>query len=108
MAFVRRHAAAVVLALTCVWALGLALTGSADMLFYLAPMLLFAIPLVAGRYLGESLVVKLATRGRPRRPRPARAQRTPRAPALWLARGTRLIAFSLAERPPPAAALSLT
>ena len=108
MDFVRRHGAGAVIALTCAWALALALSGSADMLFYLAPMLLFAIPLVAGRYLGESLVVKLAARGRRRRPRPARAQMAPRAPSLWLPRGTRLIAFSLAERPPPAAALSLT
>lgn len=108
MLFVRRHATGLALALTCAWAVVLALTGSADMLFYLAPMLLFAIPLAAGRYLGESLVVKLATRGRRPPRRLARPQSTPRAPSLWLPRGTRLIAFSLAERPPPAAALSLT
>lgn len=94
------------LVLACCWALLLAFVGSSDVFFYLAPALLLVVPLVAGRYLGEALVLKLAARGR-RRPRPERAVRAPRPPALWLARGTRLIAFSLAERPPPVAALSL-
>jgi hypothetical protein len=91
--------------LTCCWALALALLGSSDVLLYLAPALLILAPLVAGRYVGEELVVKLARLGR-RRPRPVRSRALPVAPVIALPRGTRLIAFSLAERPPPAAACS--
>jgi hypothetical protein len=108
MRFLRHHSAGLAVALTCAWALGLAFSGSTDMLFYLAPALLIVVPLVAGRYVGESLVLKLAARGRVRRPRPLRTSRIPRAHALQVPRGTRLIAFSLAERPPPGAVLSLT
>jgi hypothetical protein len=59
-------------------------------------------PLIAGRYPGEKLILKLATRSQRRRHRMAPARRTPKAPEIWLPRGNRLIAFSLAERPPPA------
>lgn len=108
MLSVRHHSAGLAVALTCAWALGLAFSGSTDMLFYLAPALLIVVPLVAGRYVGESLVLKLAARGRGRRPRPLRTRPTTWAHALQVPRGTSLIAFSLAERPPPSAALSTT
>jgi hypothetical protein len=97
-----RLTAGVALAITVSWALALALAGSTDVLLFLAPALLVAAPLLAGRYVGEELIAKLATkRVRERRRASASATRAPRAPASWLPRGTRLIAFSLAERPPP-------
>jgi hypothetical protein len=91
------------LAIAVCWAAALALTGSTDVLLFLAPALLIAIPLVAGRYVGEKLITKLAAERAARRRRPAKTSPpAPRQPAIWLPRGTRLIAFSLAERPPPA------
>jgi hypothetical protein len=108
MRFSGRFIAGLALVLTSCWALALAFSGSTDTLLYLAPLLLLAAPLVAGRYVGESLVLKLASIGRRRRPRPRRARPLPKAPSVWSARGARMIAFSLAERPPPAAALLQT
>jgi hypothetical protein len=92
------------LTLTLCWLLLLALTGSTDVLLFLAPALLIAIPLFCGRYLGEELIAKLvARRTKEHRPsRPARSVRPrSRAPRTWRPQGVSLIAFSLAKRPPP-------
>jgi len=93
------------LAATVCWVAALALTGSTDALLFMAPALLIAIPLLGGRFFGEELIVRLASR----RARPRRAAVTapalPPAPSAWLPRGARLIAASLAKRPPPAALL---
>lgn len=90
------------LALTLGWVAILALTGSTDALLFLAPALLIAIPLLGGRYLGEEMIARfVARRTRPRR-RPAALRTAPPVPATWIPRGTRLIAFGLAKRPPPA------
>jgi hypothetical protein len=90
------------LAITVCWALALAFAGSTDVLLFLAPALLVAAPLVAGRYVGETLIVRIAARrSGPRRRPSALGDSTPPATALWLPRGTRLLAFSLAKRPPP-------
>jgi hypothetical protein len=67
-----------------------------------APVLVFALPLLAGRYVGEEQLARLAAAFVARRRRPAAvlpttARRTPGR----LPRGGRLIAASLAERPPP-------
>ncbi len=67
------------------------------------PALLFALPLVAGRYVGEARLARLAATFVPTRrgaasPIPPTARRSPRS----LPRGGRLIASSLAVRPPPA------
>lgn len=91
------------LALTLCWVAALALTGSTEALLFLAPALLIVIPLIGGRYVGEELIVKLATRrARPRR-RTAISSVRPLAPVVEARRprGNRLIAFSLAKRPPP-------
>jgi hypothetical protein len=90
------------LAFTLCWVFVLAVTGSTDVLLFLAPALLIAIPLLCGRYFGEELIAKLAAR-RDRRPRRARLALplTPGAPRTWRPRGRRLIALSLAKRPPP-------
>ena len=90
------------MAFTLCWVFALAATGSTDVLFFLAPALLIAIPLFCGRYFGEELIAKLVAR-QPRKPLrsllvPAL---TPGAPRTWRPRGRRLIAFSLAKRPPP-------
>jgi hypothetical protein len=93
----------VALVITVGWSLALALDGSTDVLFYLAPALLILAPLLAGRYVGEELIGRLGAK-RDRRPRISASSPapSPRQPARRLPRGTRLIAFSLAERPPPA------
>jgi hypothetical protein len=90
------------LTLTLCWVAALAVTGSTDALLFLAPALLIAIPLLGGRYIGQDLIVKLVER-RARPPRRAASSPVspPTAPAGWRPRGTRLIAFSLAKRPPP-------
>jgi hypothetical protein len=91
------------LAVTVCWIVVLALTGSTDVLLFLAPALLIAVPLFAGRYFGEELIAKLIAKQGDHRPRrsPASLLPTPRALPIRLPRGTRLIAFSLAKRPPP-------
>ncbi len=95
------------LAVAACWAVALALTGSTDVLLFLAPALLIAVPLIAGRYVGEKLIARLVEARVEKRRRPARTpDSTPPPPAVWLPRGTRLIAFSLAERPPPARLLT--
>ena len=80
--------------------LTLALAGAADGVPFLVPALLLSLPLARGLYLGEETLVALAE---PRR-------RTPRAPARSVPTGAaerpilrveRLMAASLAKRPPP-------
>lgn len=68
------------------------------------PVLLFALPLLAGRYVGEERLARLAAafvagRRRAAGSLPTTARRSPRA----LPRGGHLIAASLAVRPPPGA-----
>ena len=73
-----------------------------------APLLALLAPLLAGRYLGEAQIERLAaarTRGEHTVARARRGSVLLRAPQVLLPRGGRLIATSLAERPPPAAAL---
>jgi len=91
------------LAITLCWVAVLGITGSTDALLFLAPALLIAIPLLGGHYVGEELIAKFVAR-RSRRSRARSASPTPLAspaPATWRPRGTRLIAFGLAKRPPP-------
>lgn len=82
----------------------LPLVGLHSDLLLAVPALLFIVPLLAGRYIGEERLARLAAAFAPRPRRAARsltatARRSPRA----LPRGGRLIAASLAVRPPPAA-----
>jgi hypothetical protein len=77
-------------------------------LLYAAPLLLVALPLLAGRYLGEDRFVRLAQGARQRRRRPAQRLSAPagaRRALRAVPRGGRLIADSLAVRPPPVALL---
>jgi len=98
-----RFFAGAALAATVCWVLALGLLDSTEALLFMAPALLLAAPLLAGRYVGESLIERLASRHeRPRRRLAASSLSPPRLGVLTLApRGTRLIAFSLAKRPPP-------
>ncbi len=80
-----------------------ATAGFEELLAFAAPVLVLALPLLTGHYLGEERIVQAASR-RPRRARLCSA----RVPWAWLrvvrtiVRGGRLIAESLAVRPPPA------
>jgi len=80
----------------------------ADALVGTAPLLVLLAPLLLGRYVGEDRIERLAAAVAARRaPAVARARRTslaPRGPRALLPRGGRLIATSLAVRPPPARA----
>jgi len=68
-----------------------------------APALVLALPLLAGRYVGEEQLARLAAAfvAPPRRAAATRVPAAARAPRS-LPRGGRLIACSLAVRPPPA------
>jgi hypothetical protein len=79
-----------------------ALTGAEVLLA--SPALVLALPLLAGRYVGEERIARLAARFVVDGGRPARrlSARLPRAPRALLPRGGRLLGFSLAERGPPA------
>jgi hypothetical protein len=84
-----------------------ALAGHAELIAYAAPLCVVALPLLAGRYLGEETLERL--RGRAERARHyAAAPLLPGARRSMSAfpRGGRLIAQALAERAPPAPALT--
>ena len=88
---------AVVVALT-------ALTGQHDLILFAGPVLLALGPLLAGWFPGEVVVRRALQRARATcRRAPAGAGRRPLRPAHRATpRGRSLIAFGLAERPPPA------
>jgi hypothetical protein len=98
------------LLLVAAWLLAQALGGSDTGLPYLAPALLLCGPLLVGRYVGERRLAELARRSRPaprRRPLSRRAV-APRGHVRVMQRGGRLVATSLAKRPPPRRPLVLT
>jgi hypothetical protein len=80
-------------------------TGVSPDVLLAVPALLLLLPLLAGRYLGEDRLARLAGRWlAPRRRSPASLGARRRTSRV-LPRGGRLIAAALAERgPPPAAA----
>ena len=81
-------------------AAGLLLVGSGFMT--LVPALLMALPLVCGRYVGERHLGKLRGKMARRRLQPNAPADLADLPELGLLfRGGRLIAASLANRPPP-------
>jgi hypothetical protein len=94
------------LAATTLALAALTLVGVHSDVLLAAPVLVIALPLLAGRYVGEEQLARLAAAFRGARRRPAvtiapHARRTVRR----LPRGGRLLAAALAVRPPPAAAL---
>lgn len=91
-------------ALATAWMLLQGIAGVGDGLAILAPALLLAVPLLAGRYLGEDALerVRLARSAPPRRRRGPVLAGRPRRAAAPEPRGTLLLALRLAKRPPPA------
>jgi hypothetical protein len=82
-----------------------ALAGHPELLAYAAPLFLLAVPLIAGRYVGEERLERLRCRFTARRRRVPVAELDHGRPfPLLLPRGGRLIARGLAERAPPAPA----
>jgi hypothetical protein len=84
------------------------LVGHPELLAYAAPVFLLAVPLLAGRYVGEDRLERLRERrARPSRLRPtAVALPAKRRVVALLPRGGRLIATALAVRPPPSLSVS--
>jgi hypothetical protein len=84
-----------------------ALAGHAELVAYAVPLLAVALPLLAGRYLGEETLERLRERRQPARRRVATGVLpAARRAAVPFPRGGRLIAHSLAERGPPAVLLT--
>lgn len=94
--------------LVAAWTVVELLSGGAAGLLYVAPALVLCAPLAAGRYVGEERLLALATRhaARPRRRGSRVAVLRTRVPVME--RGGRLVARSLAKRPPPRAAAVLS
>lgn len=84
-----------------------AYAGHEELLAYAAPVLVLVLPLLSGRFVGEEHIARAAAG---RRARPMLRLRSLAAPTarparvLSVPRGGRLIAQSLAVRPPPALA----
>jgi hypothetical protein len=79
-------------------------TGLSPDVLLAVPALLLVLPLLAGRYVGEDGLVRLAGRALvPRRRSPGTLGARRRAPRV-LPRGGRLLAAALAERGPPSVA----
>lgn len=75
-----------------------------ETLLALVPLLLLCSSLLLGHYPGCETIVRLAERiGMRLRPRGAGRQAHPRPPRSHAASGGLLIAFGLAQRPPPLA-----
>lgn len=85
-----------------------AVAGHPDLLVYAAPLFLLAVPLLAGRYVGEEQLDRLRRGAAVRAPhrRPPSGVRPAARRAVLLPRGGRLIAEALAVRPPPVLAVS--
>jgi hypothetical protein len=87
--------------LVAAWMVAEALTGADTGLLYLAPALVLACPLVLGRYVGEEQLWELARAAPAPPPRRPRGVTVPRSHVRVMQRGGRLVASSLAKRPPP-------
>ena len=74
--------------------------GAGEGMLFVAPALVLALPLLAGRYVGAERLVRIAQTPRERRARPT-ASSARRSFLLVRPRGGLLIASSLAVRPPP-------
>jgi hypothetical protein len=104
MALPRRGAVVLWFAmLVAAWIVLAALSGADTGLLYLAPALLLCAPLIVGRYVGEEQLAELAKRSPRCLVRRASRLLVPRSHVRLMQRGGRLVASSLAKRPPPAA-----
>jgi hypothetical protein len=87
--------------LVAAWTAFEVLSGAETGLAYLAPALLLCAPLILGRYVGEEHLAELAGRSPARPPRRELRLPPPRSRVRLMQRGGRLVASSLAKRPPP-------
>jgi hypothetical protein len=94
--------------LVAAWTVFAVLSGVETGLLYLAPALLLCAPLISGRYVGEEQLAELAKRSPRRTARRASRLPVPRSHVRLMQRGGRLVASSLAKRPPPRATAFLT
>ena len=109
MALPRRRLVVVWFAvLVAAWTVLALLSGADTGLLYLAPALLLCAPLMFGRYLGEEQLAELAKRSPQSPARRASRLPVPRSHVRLMQRGGRLVASSLAKRPPPPAMAFLT
>jgi hypothetical protein len=90
------------------WTAFALLSGVETGLLYLAPALLLCAPLLFGRYVGEEQLAELAKRSPRCAARRASRLPVPRSHVRLMQRGGRLVACSLAKRPPPPAPAFLT
>jgi hypothetical protein len=94
--------------LVAAWMVLAVVSGADTGLLYLAPALVLCAPLVLGRYVGEEQLADLAGRRATRTSRRPSPLPRPRSHMRLMQRGGRLVASSLAKRPPPRAAALLT
>jgi hypothetical protein len=90
------------------WTVFALLSGAETGLLYLAPALLLCAPLLFGHYVGEEQLAELAKRSPHCTARRASRLPVPRSHVRLMQRGGRLVASSLAKRPPPPATAFLT
>jgi hypothetical protein len=94
--------------LVAAWTVFALLSGVDTGLLYVAPALLLCAPLIFGRYLGEGQLAELAKRSPRACVRRAARLAVPRSHVRLMQRGGRLVASSMAKRPPPPATAFLT
>jgi hypothetical protein len=85
------------------FAVALVVPGLETGVLFLSPAIVLLALLRTGHYVGEAQLGRLATAWQQRRPRRERVARIPlpRRPRVLMPRGGRLVATSLAVRPPP-------
>lgn len=91
-----------IVALALIWALTQSIEGLDVGWLSLAPALVLALPLLAGRYVGEETLLRLSLPPRPRRARPALTLAGVSRPDDSVAGGL-LLARRLGSRAPPVA-----
>jgi hypothetical protein len=94
--------------LVAAWTVFALVSGVETGLLYLAPALMLCAPLLFGRYVGEEQLAVLANRSPRCAARRASRLPVPRSHVRLMQRGGRLVASSLAKRPPPQATALLT
>jgi fatty acid desaturase len=85
------------------FAAALVVPGLETGVLFLSPAIVMLALLLGGHYVGETQLERLAAACQQRRPRRERVRRNPlpRRPRALMPRGGRLVATSLAVRPPP-------
>jgi hypothetical protein len=90
--------------LVAAWVVAAVVSGTDTGLLYLAPALTLCAPLLLGRYVGEHQLATLAGTSPAKPRRHGGRVAAPRSHVRVMHRGGRLVASSLAKRPPPAVA----